>query len=158
MAQVGETSLTVNNIPIQGYDHVDDQAPSTYKIFMFIRKRSVDSSWCQIDSTTRLHLGLECFLQLKFSHCLQMNLIRAISNAQTPSSCIEISQRCILGYSLPTMHLNRSVNNVTGHARNCDLCHSNLQELNSEVLNRCKTVLCHYFSTNSRLEFGRFTR
>ena len=35
--------------------------------------------------------------------------------SQTPSSCIKIRRPCILGYSLPTMHLNRSVKDVTGH-------------------------------------------
>ena len=101
-----------------------------------IRQRSVNLSLYQVDSITRLHLELKCFLQLKFSHCLQMNFIRAISNAQTPSSCIEISQRCILGYYLPTMHLNYSFIDVTGHARNCDLRHSNLQELLTHDLPR----------------------
>ena len=76
----------------------------------------------------RLHFGFKCLLKLQFCHRLQMHLIRAICNAQTTRPRIEMGQRCILAHALPAMHLDRSVNYVASHARNNDLCHSNLQK------------------------------
>ena len=61
------------------------------------------------------------WLQLMFSHSLQVHNIRAISNAQAPGPSKPVGKGRVLAHPLPPVELNCSIHDPT-----CHLCHCHL--------------------------------